>query len=75
MEVDFQSEGRVRRFYQDNAGHRRNNNNIFDDDDDARDYVIYKNISKNDRRENKGGCLVLLFFCLLPISLVKLCLW
>lgn|GEM_PF-4533731 len=74
MEVDFQSEGRVRRFYQDNAGHRRNNNNIFDDDD-ARDYVIYKNISKNDRRENKGGCLVLLFFCLLPISLVKLCLW
>jgi len=74
VEVDFQSEGRVRRFYQDNAGHRRNNNNIFDDDD-ARDYVIYKNISKNDRRENKGGCLVLLFFCLLPISLVKLCLW
>jgi len=55
--------------------HDDGNDNIFDKDD-ALDFIIYKELEKNNRepRDNRGGCLSIVVLLLLPAASV-MCLW
>lgn len=44
--------------------------NLFDDDD-ALDYIIYEDVSNENSKNNKGGCLAVFIAFLIPVSLFK----
>lgn len=56
--------------------HDDRHDNIFDEDD-ALDFIIYKELERQDqgRKDGKGGCLGIVVLLLLPMASVILLSW